>query len=279
MQLERQIVDRLVRRRLRKRHAYRLAGLPDMAERSPHCANVTVDDADKGIVRVSVPRSKVLILGGGRTRQYAPLDDPAYEVWSCNDLASICVDSDGLFRADRWFELHPRDPVVEWRRRPDFWEWLATVPVPVYQFGRCDNPLSVEFPIDRVIAAGRDYFACTFAYQIGLAKAEGFTTIALYGADLLTAREATVERATVEWWLGFAEGSGITIELPASGPSIRTGSHPARYGTTNPECDLERETVYRWIEREYQHTIPSFLLGNRPPWTLAEYWRWRRAGS
>ena len=278
MHLERRVVDWLVSRAMRQRHDRIRTSLPDLSNRSPFCAN-TIFNASTGAVHFYPKRQKVLILGAGASRAGAPLDDPDYEVWSCNDLASICVDSEGRFRADRWFELHPQDDVVRWRRRPDFWEWLATMPIPVYQFGRRDAPQSLEFPIERVIATGRDYFACTFAYQIGLALAEGFHTIALWGVDLSSAREATVERATVEWWVGYAQGRGITIEWPPWDWRIRAGNHPFRYGTQEAECEAERALVYDWIRDGYAPTIPRFLLANRPPWTLAEWWRWRVSQS
>ena len=270
------LLDRIVAHDLARRHGRLRNALPDLTMRSPWCCKVSVTDAERGRVSVRPRRRRsVLILGGGPTHAVAPLDDPAYEVWCCNDLSAIAVDSERRFRADRWFELHPNDTCVRWRRRSDFWSWLATLPIPVYQFGRRDNTNSIDFPLQRVIRAGRDYFSCTFAYQIGLAIAEGFERIALYGADLLTAREATVERATVEWWLGFAEGQGIEIVMPqVYRGMVRTGNHPLRYA--HPEtCELEREGVYNWLRDKYQPTLKGFWVGNRPPRTLREWWAWR----
>lgn len=276
--VERRIVDELVAYEMFQRHQWQKARQPDLLDRSPHSCRVDVVNADDGVVRVLPSRRKaVLILGGGSSRHGAPLDDPRYEVWSCNDLAPYAVDSEGRFRADRWFEIHPKDPVVQWRRRPDFWAWLATLPIPVYQFARRDNPQSLEFPLQRVIDAGRDYFGCTFCYQIGLAIAEGFKEIALYGVDLETAREATVERGTVEWWAGYAAGQGIRVVWPQFPlTALRAGNHPYRYAHP-ATCELERAMVYDWMRDQYRKTIGSFLLGNRPPRTLREWWAWHRA--
>lgn len=272
--MQRAIVDGLLWYHRKRREASFQTRLPALLPRSPHSCDVEILDGNTGAVRRT--RDKVLILGGGPTRFDAPLDDPTYEVWCCNDLAPIAVDSERRFRADRWFELHPQDPVVQWRRRSDFWIWLATLPIPVYQFDRKDNARSVEYSLADVIRAGRDYFGCTFCYQIGLAYLEGFRTIALYGVDLLTAREATVERATVEWWLGFVEGRGVRVELPVSDDSIRMGNHPWRYAAPF-HCEHERMQVYDWMRDQYRHTIDGFLRANRPPETVREYWAWRRA--
>ena len=275
--MTRGLVSWLVARDVRRRTDRIRAALPALDTRSPYCTTVRVEDVARGHVSVEPQRQKVLIVGGGVSRYWAPLDDPTYEVWCCNDLASICVDSLGRFRADRWFELHVRDAAVEWRRRADFWEWLSTMPVPLYQFSRRDSAQSLEYPLETVIRAGRDYFGCTFAYQIGLAIAEGFDTIALYGVDLGTAREATVERATVEWWAGYAEGQGLTIEWPpCTREMIRCGHHPYRYGHPD-HCEDERALVYDWIRDRYQPTLSPFLLGNRPPQTLRDWWRWRQS--
>ena len=264
---ERLLVDRLVRWERHRRRRVR-PPRPSLIPRSVACADVRVVDADRGIVTCDPQRTSVIILGGGVTARFAPFDDPTCEVWSCNDLASVARDAHGAFRADRWFELHPRDPVVEWRRTEDYWDWLATLPIPLYQFGRRDNPRSVEFPLATAIAAGKDYFACTFAYQLALAVAEGFTRIGLYGVTLGTAREATVERASVEWWTGWAQAKGIEV--------VGATTHPYRYAY-GADCERERASVYTWIRDVYAPTIPAFLIGNRPPWTLAEWWRWRRS--
>ena len=42
-----------------------------------------------------------------------------------------------------------------------------------------------------------------------------------------TQREATVERACVDWWLGFAEGRGIKVTIPPDDHVLR---HWSRYG-------------------------------------------------
>ncbi len=64
---------------------------------------------------------------------------------------------------------------------------------------------------------------------IALAVEEGFGEIGLFGVDLNlgTARERTLERLCVLWWLGYAEGKGITVTIPAKSSLLL---HPRRYG-------------------------------------------------
>ena len=96
-------------------------------------------------------------------------------------------------------------------------KWLRSCPVPIYTTEPFPaNPNAVVFPVDALAAQYRDYFTCTFAYQIALALSEGFKEIAVHGLELAigTQREATVERACVDWWLGFAQGKGVTVTIP-----------------------------------------------------------------
>ncbi len=181
---------------------------------------------DEGIVEPVEPRrNRVAILGATPTNRHAPLEDPSWEIWGLNRILSPHYDWQGRFRADRWFELHP----MSVQSREDL-AWIRTCPVPLYTLGdHPELPLAVRFPLGFVEDLGRDLFSCTFCYQIALAVAEGFKVIGLYGVDLDLGdyRERTLERACVLWWLGFAEGRGVSIVLPKES---RLLNHPKRYG-------------------------------------------------
>jgi hypothetical protein len=108
-------------------------------------------------------------------------------------------------------------------------KWIRACPAPLYTLElEKDLTLSLRFPIERV-ANGRELFSCTFCYQIALAIHEEFEEIGLYGVDLNTGtqRERTLERLCVLWWLGYAEGKGITVTLPEQSDLL---NHPLRYG-------------------------------------------------
>lgn len=198
--------------------------LPD-----PSPLNVPMRVTRSGRVVPRERRRKVALVCAGTSGSQAPINDRTWEVWGLNSCDQYTIDANGLFRADRWFELHDLDErVCKRRRAPGFRRWLASLPCPVYQRpGRHDAARSVPFPLDDVIAGGRDYFGCTMAYQVGLALREGFTTIGLFGAALNTGREALVERPTVEWWLGYAQGRGIRVIVPEYAEG--TGRHAYRY--------------------------------------------------
>ena len=214
--------------------------------------SITVVDGRRSITS---PRTRpgVVIMGGGRSsRRFALLEDTDYEVWGLNGKNFLCMDSQGKWRADRWFELHPVEVQTE-----DEMEWIRDCRLPFYMFaprvGRdsgppwkdenrsapCVDPFTcgltptlVRYPLEEAARVGANrppYFTCTFAYQIALAIALGFERIFLAGIDLAagTQRERSVERACTEWWAAYAMGRGIEVETPRS---LLLMQHPFLYG-------------------------------------------------
>ena len=200
--------------------------------------SVTIVDAAAGIVRYDPPRTKVGIIGAGFGRNNAPWSDPAWVLFGLNQIAQK--------RATTWFELHPR--AVQSERDLAF---LRACPTPCYvlDLEEWDGliPAAVQFPLDRLRAAGfREYFTCTFAYQCALAILDGFEEIGLWGVSLHlgTPRERLLERACVDYWIGFAEGRGITVSED-SGCARR----PYLYGYDYEDEKLEGDkAVARFVQ-------------------------------
>lgn len=174
---------------------------------------------------IGTRKKKICIYGAGLGRQEAPLDDASWEVWALNTVPPL--DRKGRLRASIWFDLHQKCA-----QSADDLRWIAQCPVPIYVPDDLLDvgPNCVCYPIERVRCEVADGpFACTFTYQISLAMLEGFREIGLYGVELAygTARERTLELASVSWWMGYAEAKGVTFHLPSSS---RLGTHPFRYG-------------------------------------------------
>lgn len=177
-------------------------------------------------------------------REALSLDD-SWEIWGLNNEYRL-GDGELATRATRWFELHGDTPLTRARRPAKHWDRLANLGIPIYTL--YDLPgvkTAIPFPID-IVANLRDYFACTFAYQIGLALVEGATAIHMYGTPLIGAREALVERPCVEWWLGFAHGRQIETEIIHQ-KEYGLGRQPYRYAYND---QAERYLAYRFA---YQH--------------------------
>lgn len=149
-------------------------------------------------------------------------------------------------RATRWFELHGNTPLTRARRSPDHWERIAALNIPVYTLYELPGvDLAMKFPIEEA-AKIRDYFSCTFCYQIALALLEGVTELRLYGTPLIGAREALVERPCVEWWLGYAHGKGVKVEVHHT-QEFGLDQQPYRYAFNDQS---ERYLAYKFA---YQH--------------------------
>ena len=201
---------------------------------------------------------KVALVGLAPGWEAAPFGDPAWEVWSVNDGYR-------LFGPDRpctrWFELHGDSSLTRARRAPDHFDRLREMEIPVYYLhGAPPAPKALRLRPDQLALVGRDYFACTVAYMIALALHEGFGEIALYGLPLLANREVVVERPCVTWWLGLAEGRGVTVTVGDHGDLNSRGllDHPFPYALED------------WDERAYTFWEAQSCYQSLADWLPAE---------
>lgn len=172
-------------------------------------------------------RYKVSIVGFEQaTTPTAPMDDPEYEIWGLNHANRIgfMQDSQGRFRADRWFDLHQ-----EHAQSVEDLAWIHACPVPIYLPSMfTGNPMAQEYPLEKVILKwGHDYFCSSFAYMLALAAYMNFQEIRLDGINLGYGRERLVERGNLEFWIGLLRGKGKQIIIPESSTLL---THPYRYG-------------------------------------------------
>jgi len=169
------------------------------------------------------PIKKVAILGFAESWKAAPFDDASMEVWALNEFWKYAP------RWSRWFELHDAETLGVTKRALDegeqkrHLEWLAKDHGPdhlIYmqpQF--CDGryPNAIPLPLDRLCQQFGRYFTSTIGYMIALAIADGYRWIGLYGIDLASDVEYQQQRANAEYFVGWARGLGVTVEIaPAS---------------------------------------------------------------
>jgi hypothetical protein len=187
---------------------------------------------------------------------YSPMSTPdvarahyagGWQNWGFNPPAQWVADAPW----DAWFELHDLD--IHWHRRPGYLEWLAQTPVPVYLQNRHeDYPTSSTFPADDIARAfSRGWYHCgSVDWLVSFAILSGAERIALHGMSYGRG-EPESARACLEYWCGFAEGRGITVESSDEQPILINASRSGfdSWETTRDRYGYE---IANWLgDHEY----------------------------
>lgn len=203
---------------------------------------------------------KVAIVGLADTGTAAPWDDAAWEVWGLNGghlrQPGFFLRPDGLFRADRWFQIHPPAACdakeLDWLekmeavtqdgyagiptyvRPEDMDHWVRAYPT------AAEAGVFLPFPITDVMRRfPTGWFANTFCLEVALALHLGATSIGLYGVECGGyGREVAVERPAVAYWMGVATGLGVEVVTP-DGCTLRYTTFDVVYGFTYEQEALE----------------------------------------
>lgn len=233
-----------------------MSSSPDIQPYTLSPYNVGAYVANGRIVYPGPQRTKVAIWGFGcQSRHDVPFDRADFVIWSINNAWNASRDSQGRLRADTWWEMHNIAPDADgkYAGRPiqneNDMTWIRSCPVPLFTVEPFDtNPLAVVWPLDYYARKFRDYFTCTFAYQIATAIDWGFEEIHLFGLQLLlgTKREATVESSCVNYWLGLAEGKGVKVVVPPDDQFL-LGHGGLHYGADYwSEASFVLDYIRRW---------------------------------
>ena len=168
--------------------------------------------------------TKVAIVGAQPlTRNNAPFENPAYEIWSMSDW--IC--SAWLRRCDRLLEIHQPGYYMNHPRSPEYWQKLQETDYPVYMYPIADPrvPKSVLYPMKGVLdmlKLGKNMeedftpLNSSVAYLIALAIYLKFEVIDVYGVELAHSSEYMSQQPIFAFWSGVALGQGITLNINCS---------------------------------------------------------------
>lgn len=145
----------------------------------------------------------------------APFSDPSWECWGMNhQYLYMPLDE---WQWDRWFELH--EPWQLKSERDARLKWLSREQgIPVYARKEyAEWPSSVKLPVARLEAIGaRGHYHCgTYDWMVAMALKENAERIHIYGLSSLEleAGEPRSARACLEYWCGYAEASGVPVEV------------------------------------------------------------------
>jgi len=197
--------------------------------------------------------SPLVILGAGPTHaQGIKIARQKHcEAWGCNYM----VDPE----LTMLFQMHG-DSFVKARFLAHYLEHPPKVPL-IMQHKWAEMPTSEAFPMKEHIAhigfdhmlcngqrGARPYHACSMTYMLALAiLMRRYNPIHLYGVDFYSElrHESTYERPSVEFYMGFARGQGLTIDIPENSRLMTTSdNHRQVYGLEwNPELSHNEMTA------------------------------------
>lgn len=150
------------------------------------------------------------------TRDLAPFDDPAFEVWVFNEAPQ----ADWVKRWDACFQIHKPEVYRSSNNvnNASHWAWLQQHHgKPIYmQAVDPDVPDSKLYPLDAIRCALRltpelEYFELSAAYAMALAIFLGYERVDIYGMELVSNTEYTYQASCWRSWIYFALGRGIDV--------------------------------------------------------------------
>ncbi len=205
-------------------------------------ADLTVDVEPSDVLTFQFPQPtvpKVAVVGfaGGHHFQ-APFNDEGVEIWGINRLWTTLPDR----RWTRWFELHDLERF--YRDDEEHKAFLKAFDGPVYVREQ-DYPLALDwgienaqpFPHRLLIEQFGGYFTNTVSWLLGLTILMRFDWLGVYGVDMavdnVMQNEYQEQRPSCEYFLGIAEGRGMTTFIPP-GSDLLKATHLYGYEDTGP---------------------------------------------
>lgn len=197
---------------------------------------------------------KIAIVGTAEPHwRSAPYGDETWEIWTCGGIFATVP------RTTRHFEIHDKaetckgwadSPEQEQTARNVYWDWInQRGPAAVLKKRLPDTPNATEYPLAAVLQAFPDgYFTNTISYMIALALLEGATDIGLWGIDMAltgdpskpASNEYSLQRPSVEFYLGIAAGKGVNVHLPPETTLLKCRK---LYGFDGPEDDEQNRAA------------------------------------
>jgi hypothetical protein len=191
-------------------------------------AGVAPETPVNTLVDTTQPLPKVYIVGFAPSWVDTPWDEQGSHYWGMNALHKLAPNQNW----SAWFQLHdvkehhPHD-------LDEHVEWLGSQNFPVYMWEEhileySDRiPNAVPYPRQQILDKYGQYFTNTVSWMIALAIEVHFETIAVYGVDMAQDSEYQNQRPSCEYFLGWAKGAGIDLEIPKTSDLLKS---PYLYG-------------------------------------------------
>lgn len=200
---------------------------------------------------------RILIIGFepiGRREGLRALKRGGFELWTFNN------DHQLMRKATRHFEMHElsvygKDAVDDAVVDDKYLRALKRdIGVPVYHLRRTEEIAgSVAYPIKKITARFGTYLTNSISYMLALAIYERVDEIHLYGIDMAREHEHAWERPSIEYFLGWARGAGITVVIPDSSDLLKCIGLYGYVDTYEYEARLrEKIDRYKYAAQRYE---------------------------
>lgn len=192
---------------------------------------------------VANPPPSLYIVGFAPSWSETPWNIEGAEYWGLNSLHKVAPDKPWT----AWFQLHDLDTHHP-HDKAEHVAWLIDSRIPIFMWEKhiekYQLPNAVPYPLDDIVAKFGTYFNNTVSWEIALAiHIGGYKKICVYGVDMATSSEYGNQRPSCEFFLGWAKGAGIEIEIPDSADLLKV---PYLYGLQDPELTaLEKKMKAR----------------------------------
>ena len=168
---------------------------------------------------------KLALVGGSPgTRKDVPFDDSDFDIWGFTYGPML----PWFPRCDATIEVHRSALYLTHPDKPGYWEWLKNTDIDVWMFDLRDDIKSRKtFPygeirkklMSNITVNGEafDNFGSSADYGMALAILHGYKHIEIYGLEMTSKVEYVEQQISWAFWVGYAAGRGITIDLKSGG--------------------------------------------------------------
>uniref|UniRef100_A0A6M3IJ94 Uncharacterized protein n=1 Tax=viral metagenome TaxID=1070528 RepID=A0A6M3IJ94_9ZZZZ len=182
-------------------------------------------------------KRELIILGMGSSRTLCLYDA---EVWSCNvgylQIAQANEENPELnAKLNKIFMSHPNAPRPDGKGLHynfDQMNLMVKHGIEIFNIHRCKGLNSRMYPLKRISKKfNTDFFSNTICYMMAYAVDQATTRelklrypmkVRIYGVDMMTKDEYELEKGGIEYWIGYARGLGIEVELYGGGAVLQT---------------------------------------------------------
>jgi len=233
--------------------------------------NITIEQQEFEDVKDKVKKNEVCcIVGFAASWKDAPYTDQkkvGIDFWGINELYIYLQENKILTPFSAWFEIHniKESPSKQGKAHQEF---LKNCKIPLITQKHWDEyPSSMPYPRKYVKAYYNSMFRTDYdgvgfsdysnqiSWMIALAICLGYKRIMVYGVDMASNSEYAFQRASCQFFLGWAAGKGIELNIPSTCQLLKAG------------CDygFESDNKNRFTAKANikQHTDNQLKLRNR----------------